>query len=71
MDSATIITPPATHAILPTGGDFEFEADALLFPSYDEAMEEALDWVEWVAAPVRIYTKRNGEWVPTKDVCDD
>jgi len=71
MDPATITTKPATHAILPTADGFEIEADALLFLSYDEAMEGALDWIEWVTAPVRIYAKRNGEWVPTEDVWDD
>jgi hypothetical protein len=64
----TIIIEPATHAVLPTGGGFEFEIDAEFFLSYDKAMEEALDWSVEISVPVRVYTKRNGEWVPIRDV---
>jgi hypothetical protein len=66
-----ITTKPATHAILPTGEGFDFETEAEFFLSYDEAFDYALDWTEWVAVPVRIYAKRNGEWVPIRDVEDD
>jgi hypothetical protein len=68
MDPATITTKPATHAILPTGGGFEFDADAEFFHTYDEAMEEALDWSVEITVPVRIYAKRNGEWMPIREV---
>lgn len=64
----TIIIEPATHAILPTGGGFEFDADAEFFLSYDEAMDGALDWSVEIAVPVRVYAKRKGQWVPIRDV---
>jgi hypothetical protein len=68
MDSATIITPPATFAILPTGGGFDFETEAEFFLSNDEAFDYALDWSVEIAVPVRVYAKRNGEWVPIREV---
>jgi len=64
----TIITKPATHAILPTGGGFDFENAAEFFLDYDEAFDYALDWSVEISVPVRVYTKRNGEWVPIRDV---
>ena len=64
----TIIIESATHAILPTGGSFEFEADAEFFRTYGEAMDEALDWSVEISVPVRVYAKRNGKWVPIRDV---
>jgi hypothetical protein len=64
----TIIIEPASYAVLPTGGGFEFEADAEFFLTYDEAMDEALDWSVEISVPVRVYAKREGEWVPVRDV---
>jgi hypothetical protein len=64
----TIIIEPATHAVLPTGGGFDFETEAEFFHTYDEAMEEALDWSVEIAVPVRVYAKRNGEWMPIREV---
>ena len=72
MDPATtpdtIIIEPATFAILPTGGGFEFDADAEFFLSYDEAFDHALDWSVEIAVPVRVYAKRDEEWVPIREV---
>jgi hypothetical protein len=63
-----ITTKTAPHAILPTGGGFEFDADAEFFHTYDEAMDGALDWSVEIAVPVRVYAKRDGEWVPIREV---
>ena len=64
----TIIIEPATHAILPTGEGFEFDADAEFFHTYDEAMDGALDWSVEIAVPVRVYAKRKGQWAPVREV---
>ena len=63
-----IIIEPATHAILPMADGLEFEADAEFFLSYGEAFDHALDWSVEIAVPVRVYAKRDGEWVPIREV---
>jgi hypothetical protein len=70
MDSATIITPPATFAILPTGGGFDFETEAVFFSSCysDEAEDAALEWSEQILIPVHVYANRNGEWAFIREV---
>jgi hypothetical protein len=68
MNPATNTTKPATHAILPTGGGLEFDSDAEFFHTYDEAMEEALDWSVEVSRAVRVYAKKGEQWIPLREV---